>query len=263
MVQVAEIQQFGSLSQFLPRLRSQNVHSFEMSPHPETAAYRVAILEGNASLARLLATGLLAESVSVHIHEGGTGAMQQMQTRASDMLILDLDLEGVESFALLANLREAQPSMLILALSGRAGTEQAIAALNQGADDYLQKPFSLLEMLARVRALRRRSREVVSRPNSIESRIVLQKDHARVKCNEQFIDLTPRECELLEFMMANTGTILSRTLLSQQVWNMPAEANTNIVDVYVKYLRDKLESACQQKVIRTVRGVGYVFQPQT
>lgn len=256
MLQVAEHQQFGSLSQFSPRLRSQNVQA---SSNPETAEYRVAILEGNASLARLLATGLLAESVSVHIHEGVTGAMQQM---VSDMLILDLDLEGVESFALLANLREAQPSMRILALSGRTGTEQAIAALNQGADDYLQKPFSLLEMLARVRALRRRSREVVSAPKPIESRIVLQKDQARVKCNEQFIDLTPRECELLEFMMANTGTTLSRALLSQQVWNMPAEANTNIVDVYVKYLRDKLESACQQKVIRTVRGIGYVFQHQ-
>ena len=198
----------------------------------------------------------------MHIHEDVTGAMQQMQTRASDMLILDLDLEGVESLALLANLRKAQPSMRIFALSGRTGTEQVIAALNHGADDYLQKPFSLLEMSARVRALRRRSPEMAAAPKPLESRIVLQKDQARVKCNEQLIDLTPRECELLEFMMANTGTTLSRTILSQQVWNMPAEANTNIVDVYVKYLRDKLESACQQKVIRTVRGVGYVFQYQ-
>ena len=262
-MQVAEVQQFGSLSQFLPRHRSQHIHLFEASPHPGTAAYRVAILEGNASLARLLATGLLAESVTVHIHEDVAETMQQMQTRAYNMLILDLDLECVGSLALLANLREAQPCMRILALSGRDGTEQAIAALNQGADDYLQKPFSLLEMLARVRALRRRSGDMVSIPTPCESRLVLQKDQGRVKCDEQFIDLTPRECELLEFMMANTGTTLSRTLLSQQVWNMPAEANTNIVDVYVKYLRDKLERACQQKVIRTVRGVGYVFQHQT
>lgn len=256
-------QQFGNLAQFLPLVQPQHTPSFEASTFFKSAAYSVAILEGNVPLARLLATGLAAESIRVQLREDLDSAMQLLQTETFDLLILDLDLEGVDGLALLAKLQATQPSMRLLVLSGRAGVESAVEALNRGADDYLMKPFSLLEMIARVRALRRRSGEMVQAPQPSDGRLVLNRDQSRVTCQGRPIDLTPRECELLEFMMAHSGTTLSRATLSQQVWNMPAEANTNIVDVYVKYLRDKLENAYQQKLIRTVRGVGYVFQHQS
>lgn len=260
----ARSEQFGSLAQFLPLLQPKHIHLFEAPHHSlESAVYNVAILEGNIPLARLMATGLSTESLRIHIHEDLDSAKQLVETQGSDLLILDLDLEGVDGLELLAKLRTMQPSMRILVLSGRASVERAVEALNRGADDYLMKPFSLLEMMARVRALRRRSGEVMQGPQPSSGRLILNKNQSRVTCHGQVIDLTPRECELLDFMMAHPGTTLSRATLSQQVWNMPAEANTNIVDVYMKYLRDKLEHACQQKLIRTVRGVGYVFQYQS
>lgn len=260
MMQVAGNQHIGTLSQFLPFIQASDGLPFRAPAEPAPGAYRVMIVEGNPALSRLLATGLAAESARVDIHENVDSAMQQMPLAGSDMLILDMDLDGVDSLALLTKLRAAQPSLRLLALSKRNGVEQVVAALNHGADDYLFKPFSLLEMLARVRALRRRSEGITQTPKPSEDGLVLHKDQSRVKFKEQFIDLTPRECELLEFMMEHPGVTLSRSLLSQQVWNIPAEANTNIVDVYVKYLRDKLERVCQQKLIRTVRGIGYIYQ---
>lgn len=259
-MQVAASQQYGSLSQFLPSAPLQHVRAFESSTALNRDSYTVAILEGNASLARLLATGLSADALRVHIHLDLAAAIQQMETRPPDLLILDLDLDGVDGLALLAKLRAMQPGVRLLVVSGRAGAERAVEVLNLGADDYLAKPFSLLEMRARVWALRRRSEEGVPAPKPAMGKLVIDQSQSRVTCNGLSVDLTPRECALLEFMMAHPGTTLSRATLSQKVWNMPAEANTNIVDVYVKYLRDKLEEAYKEKLIRTVRGVGYVFQ---
>lgn len=262
-MQVAGTQESGILSQFLPSMYSQNARSLDAAISREAAAYSVAILEGNASLARLLATGFAAELMEVKIHADLQSAIEQVENEASDLLIMDLDLEGVDGLAAIARMRAMQPSMRLLVLSGHAGVERAVEALNRGADDYLVKPFSLLEMIARVRALRRRSGGMAPSPKPSVGRLVLQKNQNRVSYQGHSIDLTPRECELLDVMMAHPGTTLSRATLSQRVWNMPDEANTNIVDVYMKYLRDKLEKAFQQKLIRTVRGVGYVFQQQS
>ena len=255
----ATSQQFERLSQFIPLVSPQGSSLFRAITSPASTAYSVAILEGNAPFARLLATGFAAESIRVQTHEELDAAMQQMETETPDLLILDLDLEGVDGLTLLGKLRVLQPSMRLLVLSSRAGTEWAVEALNRGADDYLRKPFSLLEIMARVSVLRRRSGEL--QPHTWQSgSLVLDRNQSRVTWQGKAVNLTPREYELLEFMMAHPGTTLSRATLSQQVWNMPAEANTNIVDVYVKYLRDKLENAFSHKLIRTVRGIGYVFQ---
>ncbi|MGI4828108.1 MAG: response regulator transcription factor [Janthinobacterium lividum] len=259
----ARNQQFERLSQFVSLVSPQGESLFGVMASLASTAYSVAILEGNSSLARLLATGFAAESIRVQTHEELDTAMQQLEAESPDLLILDLDLEGVDGLALLGKLRVLQPSMRLLVLSSRAGTEWAVEALNRGADDYLVKPFSLLEIMARVGALRRRSGELVHTPKSWSGSLVLDKKQSRVTWQGKAVNLTPRECELLEFMMAHPGTTLSRSTLSQQVWNIPAEANTNIVDVYVKYLRDKLESVYAQKMIRTVRGVGYVFQHES
>lgn len=260
-MQAANNQQFGTLSQFFPLLHFKNDPSPEASQ--ELRPYRVSILEGNASLARLLATGFSADSIRVTIHEDLDAALQHMENDASNLFILDLDLAGANGRAVLEQLRAMQPCMRLLVLSQRPAGDWAVEALNHGADDYLVKPFSLVEMMARIRALRRRSEEVTQAPALPVGKLLLHKDQCRVTYQGRSVDLTPRECDLLDFMMAHPGTALSRATLSQRVWNMPAEANTNIVDVYVKYLRDKLETAYDQKLIRTVRGVGYKFQHQS
>ena len=261
-MQVVSSQQFGILAQFLPLVQASQARAFDGSTDLNCASFNVAILESNASFARLLGTGLSADAAGVHIHKDLDAAMRQMETRAPDLLILDIDLEGMDGLGLLARLRQAQPAMRLLVLSGRGGVERAVEALNQGADDYLLKPFSLLEIRARVQALRRRSEEGVPTSKLPAGKLVLDSNQCRVSRNGRTVDLTPRECALLEFMMAHPGTTLSRATLYQRVWDMRAEANTNIVDVYVKYLRDKLDQAFQEKLIRTVRGVGYVLHQQ-
>ena len=157
-------------------------------------------------------------------------------------------------------LRTKRPNLRVLVLSGRAGVDGLVTALDHGADDYLMKPFSLIELMARVRALRRRSDVVETMPVTKPSKVVLNRDQYRVQRDGRNIDLTPREFDLLEYMMEHAGKTLTRAMLTQEVWNMPADANTNIVDVYVKYLRDKLDGEHDEKLIRTVRGIGYLFQ---
>jgi two-component system copper resistance phosphate regulon response regulator CusR len=148
----------------------------------------------------------------------------------------------------------------LLALGGQAGISGLVNALDRGADDFLYKPFSLLELMARVRALRRRSAAQERSPRRRSNGLVLFADQCRVERDGRSIDLTPREFALLEVLVENAGKTLSRAMLTQRVWNMSAETNTNIVDVYIKYLRDKIDGDHDEKLIRTIRGLGYVLQ---
>lgn len=253
-------QQLGILAQFLPITSQTYGRRFESSTSVQSTAYSVLILDGNSSFARLLATGLSSESLTVDVSHDIESALQQIESHAYHLFILDLDIQGSDGLPLLGRLRFIRPAMRLLVLSGRTGIDAAVDALNQGADDYLLKPFSLLEMMARVRVLRRRSSETTQAATSSIQKLVLDRDQCRVERDGRTVDLTPREFDLLEFMMQHSGKTLSRATLTQKVWNMPVEGNTNIVDVYVKYLRDKLDSAYDAKLIRTVRGIGYVFQ---
>ncbi len=258
-MQAAISEQMGMLAQFLPSMEGSTERRSEVS----SEAYRVLIMEGSVSLARLLATGLSAESLTVEVMPDLHATMRQMQKRSHQLLILDMDHPDVDGLALLRILRTQHPHMRVLVLSGRVGFEGLVAAFDHGADDYLMKPFSLLELVARVRALRRRANDPVQPVREQASKLVLHPDQCRVERGGCAIDLTPREFALLEFMMQHAGKTLSRAMLTAEVWKMDVEANTNIVDVYIKYLRDKLDEGHSEKLIRTVRGIGYVFQAQT
>jgi two-component system copper resistance phosphate regulon response regulator CusR len=260
-MQAMVAEQCGLLSQFLPRNERFGAHS-EANAEANPAAYRVLILEPSAPLAKLLATGLAAERLQVEVtHHLGT-AMQHLEARNYDLVILGLDGTQNEGAMELQNLRFRNPAMQVLVLGGQSGVEGLVKALDEGADDYLFKPFSLLELMARVRALRRRSRDNSAAPTARANKLVLHRDQCRVERDGRSIDLTPREFALLEVLMENPGRTLSRSMLTQKVWNMAAEANTNIVDVYIKYLRDKIDGEHEEKLIRTVRGMGYVMQVQ-
>jgi DNA-binding response OmpR family regulator len=231
---------------------------------PETveASYRVLIVERSTALARLLATGLAAERLLVDTADSIEVAVGYLENEEYQLVILGMDMgrvEDVEALSHLQLVRSLCPNARVLALGGQSGVDGLVSALDNGADDYLVKPFSLLEMLARVRALRRRV-GVSAAPARKSSALVLHRDQCRVERDGRSIDLTPREFALLDVLMENAGKTLSRAALTQQVWNMSAEANTNIVDVYVKYLRDKIDGDHEQKLIRTVRGMGYLFQ---
>ena len=258
---VSAAQPFELLSQFLPSMPQEHAVQVDSSVEAQRTAHRILILESNASLANLLATGLSAESLGVEVTDCVEAAMERLTAGTYQVLIVDLDLPGVDGASLLQSFRTRRPDMRVLALSGRSSVEDLVAALDCGADDYLFKPFSLLELTARVRALRRRS-QAQSSTRSERAKLTLNRDQCRVERDGKQIDLTPREFALLDVMVQNAGKTLSRSMLTREVWNMPAESNTNIVDVYMKYLRDKIDGEHEDKLIRTVRGIGYILQVQ-
>jgi len=261
-MQAVMSEHYGMLSRFLPIIHHAGLDAAVPAESTVTSSFNVLIMVGSLPLARLLATGLLAESLSVEVTHDLDSMMKCIGNSIPDLAILDIDLPDMDGAELLTKLRERQPELRILALSGRPGIEGLVSALDHGADDYLPKPFSLLELVARVRALRRRSQSITGALPRKTS-VVLHRDQCQVERDGRRIDLTPRELRLLEYLMDNAGKTLSRALLTQEVWNMPAEGNTNIVDVYIKYLRDKLDGDHEIKVIRTVRGIGYSFQAQS
>jgi DNA-binding response OmpR family regulator len=261
-MQMIASEQSGMLSQFLPMMNREFAFMPAMGEEARPAAYRVLIMEKSVSLAKLLATGLSAESLAVDVTHDMASAMERLDGRTYQLVILDLDVADTDGVSLLQALRASRPEIRLLALSSRAAVEDLVTALDHGADDYLMKPFSLLELMARVRALRRRTNTSTQSAAPKGSKLVLHRDQCRVERDGKNIDLTPREFALLEYLMQNAGKTMSRAMLTQQVWNMPAEANTNIVDVYIKYLRDKIDGEHDEKLIRTVRGMGYLLQIQ-
>ena len=260
-MQVMAAEHFGMLTQFLPMLNRDHAALPQIGTDPRSASYRVLILEESVSLAKLLATGLSAEAFAVDVAHDLPSAYNMVQDLSYDLVIADLDTAGSDVSGLLGMLRGGRTDLHVLALSVRNGVDNLVAALEQGADDYLFKPFSLVELMARVRALRRRT-AMPAQPVSKPSKLVLHPNLCRAERDGRMIELTPREFALLDYLMQNAGKTVSRALLTQEVWNMPAEANTNIVDVYIKYLRDKIDGNHEEKLIRTVRGMGYFIQLQ-
>ena len=190
------------------------------------------------------------------IHDGAEALQALEAKRRYDLLILDLNLPNLDGLSLLKQLRLQQSRLPVLVLTARARVEDRVHALQGGADDCLTKPFSLLEFKARVQSLLRRNAGQV--PNfSIIGDLSLYRDERRVERNGRRIELTPREYAILEIMMRNPGRPVARALLLEEVWNMSPESSTNIVDVYMKYVRDKIDLPGEPRLTHTVRGFGY------
>ena len=217
---------------------------------------RVLVVEDDEILSRFLDRMLRAEAFAVEFAHTGVAALEMLRPEI-DVLILDLNLPGLDGIGVLQRLRPQFPRLPVLVLTARSRAESTVLALENGADDCLIKPFSYVELLARVRALLRRNTGVVPRSSQCAN-LMVNRDELRVMRDSRKIDLTPREYRLLEYLMRTPRTPVPRATLLKEVWGGECEPSTNIVDVYMKYVRDKIDLPGMPKLIRTVRGVGYV-----
>ena len=218
---------------------------------------RILIVEDDASLTTFLGLELEAQGFLVEKAYDGEEALQTIEEkRRYDLLILDLNLPKLDGIAVLERIRPEHPRLPILVLTARSRVEDKVQALHSGADDCLTKPFSLIELLARVRALMRRNTGLIPNSTTIGD-LTIYRDERRVERNGRRIELTPREFAILEVMMRHAGRPVSRATLLAEVWNTASEPTTNIVDVYMKYVRDKIDRPGEPRLTHTVRGFGY------
>jgi DNA-binding response OmpR family regulator len=215
---------------------------------------RILIAENDTGLATLIKTNLEAEHYAVAISAAGGKARAMASTENFDLVVLDLNmLDGV---AILTFLRTRKPSMPILVLTGHNRMEDRVQCLDLGADDCLCKPFSFIELSARIRALMRRSHLPTESVLAVDD-LKLDRVEHRVERAGRRIDLTVKEFRLLEYLMRNAGRHMTRAMIIEHVWNLSFDTCTNVVDVYVNYLRRKLDDGCGKHLIHTIRGVGY------
>jgi two-component system copper resistance phosphate regulon response regulator CusR len=226
-------------------------------PVNSIAGRRILIVEDDVSLASFLSAELESQQFTVELLHDGEEALAALQEqRRYDLLILDLNLPKLDGISLIQRMRPQHPRLPLLVLTARSRVEDKVNAFQSGADDCLTKPFSLAELLARVQALLRRNSGLIPNCSKVGD-LTLLRDERRVERNGRRIDLTPREFAILDVMMRNAGRPVSRATLLEEVWNMPAEPSTNIVDVYMKYVRDKVDHPGERRLTHTIRGFGY------
>jgi two-component system OmpR family response regulator len=221
---------------------------------------RVLIVEDEVKMARALRRGLEQEGYAVDTAGDGEDGLFQGTENPYDVIVLDVMLPKLDGFEVCRRLREAGRWAPVLMLTARDGVGDRIAGLDVGADDYLVKPFSFGELLARLRALLRRS-PVERPPVLVAGDVVLDPATHSVTRAGQRIELSVREFGLLEYLMRRPGQVVSRTSILEHCWDVNYDGFSNVVDVYVGYLRKKLELPFGRPLIRTVRGVGYVLEP--
>jgi DNA-binding response OmpR family regulator len=217
---------------------------------------RILLVEDDLPLASFVRKGLEAEHYAVDEANDGEEAKAMITACDYDLVVLDLNLPKLDGIELLKHLRPHKPALPMLVLTGRSRVEDRVSSLDSGADDCLIKPFSFSELSARVRALLRRGRPSTDAVLKIAD-LQLNRLERKVERGGRKIDLTSKEFALLEFLMRNAGRRISRTMIIEHVWNLSFDTTTNVVDVYINYLRKKVDEGFNQKLIRTVRGVGY------
>ena len=219
---------------------------------------RVLLVEDEKDLNRVVRKKLERENYSVDSCLDGNDAIDFIDGANYDVVLLDIMLPGADGFEVLKHLREKSDAPVIF-LTARDSVEDRIKGLDSGADDYLVKPFSLNELMARIRAATRKRFSLDSNEIKVAD-LVLDLKSRTVRRAGKYIDLSSREYSLLEYLMVNRGIVLSRQKIEDHVWNYDYEGGTNVVDVYIRYLRQKIDEGYETRLIQTVRGTGYVLR---
>ncbi len=222
------------------------------------------LIEDNERISEFMVKGLEESGFSVVLANNGTEARSLINNEKWDLILLDIMLPDIDGMEILQYIRYKKINTPILVVSALNEADDKVKALDYGADDYLSKPFHFKELVARIRALTRRSRmEYNDPPEILQCRdLILYVERHRVTRAEKEIKLTLQEFKLLKLLMENKDRILSRTRILNTVWGINYDTNTNIVDVYISYLRNKIDLPGYSKLIETVKGRGYMIQSE-
>ncbi len=220
---------------------------------------RILVVEDNKKVAGFIKKGLKEENYAVDIAEDGDKGKLLAETNNYDIIILDIMLPKKDGLTVLKELREDNIITPTLILTAKNDIQDKIKGLDEGADDYLTKPFSFEELLARIRALFRRKEEYKAKSIKI-SDLELNPSSHKVSRGGKEIELTGKEYALLEYMVRNRGRILTDTIIMEHIWNLDFDPGTNVVKVYIHHLREKIDKDFEVKLIHTVRGLGYLLE---
>jgi len=222
---------------------------------------RILVVEDEKKVASFIQRGLEGEGFSVDLaHDGETG-VEMGAANTYDLILMDIMLPKMDGLEAIKALREKEVAAPVLCLTAKDTVEDIVAGLDSGSDDYLTKPFAFAELLARVRALVRRGTQERGAEITYAD-LRLDPVAHKVWRSDSEIDLTAKEYALLEFFMRNPETTLTRTMIAEHVWDYTFDSFTNIIDVYVNYLRKKVDRDYTKKLIHTVRGIGYVLKEE-
>ncbi|PTI48888.1 response regulator transcription factor [Staphylococcus succinus] len=217
---------------------------------------KILIVEDEQNLARFIELELEHENYSVDIEYDGRPGLEKALSNTYDLILLDLMLPNINGLEICRQIRQKQTTPIII-ITAKSDTYDKVAGLDYGADDYIVKPFDIEELLARIRAMLRRQ----PKKNVIDIRgIIIDKDAFKVTVDSESLDLTKTEYDLLYLLAENKNHVLQREQIIADVWGYDSEVETNVVDVYIRYLRNKLRPYSKEKYIETVRGVGYVIR---
>ena len=222
---------------------------------------RILLVEDDEAVAAFVAGGLAQEGFSIDTAAEGRDAFHRALDESYDLIILDVVIPHIDGLELLGRLRKQGSAVPVLILSAKDSLEDRVRGLNCGADDYLVKPFGFAELLARVRALLRRPADI-AKSSLLVGHLKVDFSARKVTRDGRTISLTRKEFALLEYLVRNRGTVLTRAMIAEHVWDQHFDSFSNTIDVYIRYLREKLEDGSEQKLIHTVRGVGYVLSTE-
>jgi len=219
---------------------------------------RVLVVEDEKKLVESLKKGLAEHAYAVDAAYNGEDGLLLAGMNPYDVIILDISLPKMDGFEVVRNIRKKQIKTPVLFLTARQEVEDRVKGLDLGADDYLCKPFAFSELLARIRAIKRRRREAAESNLSVED-LILDPLSRKVTRGGRAVELRPKEFAILQYLMENQGRVMTRTMIMENIWDYSFASASNVIDVHLKRLREKINEGQEQKLIRTIKGAGYTL----
>ncbi len=221
---------------------------------------RILLVEDDKGIVRFVKKGLLENSFSVDVASNGEEGLEYALHKGYDLIVLDILLPKLDGREVLKKIRSMDIQTPVIFLTAKDSEADIVHGLNLGADDYLTKPFSFNELLARIQAILRRGKPISSPSRLQLANLILEPDGHRVYREKVKIELTPKEYALLEFFMRHLGEIVTRTMISEKIFDYHFDTSTNVIDVHVSHLRNKIDKDFEPKLLHTLKGVGYVLE---